>query len=115
MSYRCRNPKSTIMVQLSADGTQTTAANGDKILFPTKKSSGSDVSLIVLALSHLIAQNLIILVCMLTVTAHHQQAILRQNGGTKQAQLNFLVAMEHLKQGSCHRVHFITMDQHLDN
>ena len=42
MSYRCRAPKSTILIQLSADGTQTTAANGDKILFPTKKSSGSD-------------------------------------------------------------------------
>ena len=42
MSYRCRAPKSTILIQLSADGTQTAAANGDKILFPTKKSSGSD-------------------------------------------------------------------------
>lgn len=42
MSYRCRAPKSTILVQLSADGTQTTAANGDRVLFPTKKTSGSD-------------------------------------------------------------------------
>lgn len=42
MSYRCRAPKSTILIQLSADGTQTTAADGDKILFPTKKSTGSD-------------------------------------------------------------------------
>ena len=42
MSYRCRNPKSTIMVQLSADGTQTAAADGDKILFPTKTTTGSD-------------------------------------------------------------------------
>lgn len=42
MSYRCRNPKSTVLIQLSADGTQTTAADGDRVLFPTKKTTGSD-------------------------------------------------------------------------
>lgn len=42
MSYRCRNPKSTVLVQLSADGTQTSASDGDKVLFPTKITTGSD-------------------------------------------------------------------------
>ena len=42
MTWKCRSPKQSRMIQLSADGSQTGAANGDKIEMPTKITTGVD-------------------------------------------------------------------------
>ncbi len=42
MSYLSRRNAVTRMIQLNADGTQTGAADGDKVKFPTKTTSGGD-------------------------------------------------------------------------
>ena len=42
MTFQCKSPKSTRMIQLSADGSQTGAVNGDKIKLPTKITTGAD-------------------------------------------------------------------------
>lgn len=42
MSYLSRRNATTRMIQLNADGTQTGAADGDRVKFPTKTTSGGD-------------------------------------------------------------------------
>tara|TARA_B000000557_G_scaffold199916_1_gene165160 strand:- start:2014 stop:2478 length:465 start_codon:yes stop_codon:yes gene_type:complete len=41
MTYKQRHSKTTRIIELSADGTQT-VSNGDTILFPNKRTSGGD-------------------------------------------------------------------------
>ena len=42
MTWKCRSQKQSRMIQLSADGSQTGAADGDKIEMPTKITTGVD-------------------------------------------------------------------------